>query len=106
MSGRMRFFQYRPRRGEVLTRARVAILRPRPQARRAAPSPTPMPFRLPRRPRSALLGLCASGLVLGLSLAWPLPANVDPAGAVVSVRVTDRHGELLREVRPDGRGRP
>ncbi len=50
--------------------------------------------------------LAALGVLLGLSLAWPLPPTVTPSGAVLSIRVTDREGELLREFRPDGRGRP
>ena len=51
---------------------------------------------------------CAAALlVLGLlSLAWPLPDAADGANGVVSLRVTDRHGTLLREIRPNGRGRP
>ncbi len=57
-------------------------------------------------PRPAIpwpLALVALAL---LSLAWPLPASVAPNDSVVSTRVTDRHGVLLREARPDGRSRP
>ncbi len=58
-----------------------------------------------RRPSFAPT-VAAAFLAFGLSLAWPLPERAAPAGAVVSVRVTDRDGRLLREVRPDGSGRP
>lgn len=48
-----------------------------------------------------------AGFVLGvLSLAWPLPEAAERPAGVVSVQVTDRHGTLLREIRPEGRGRP
>ncbi|MEP0548151.1 MAG: penicillin-binding protein 1C [Rhodothermales bacterium] len=55
------------------------------------------------RPSLLALGFAAALLV---SLAWPLPDAAAPSGAVVSTSVTDRVGGLLREVRPDGRGRP
>ena len=41
-----------------------------------------------------------------LSLAWPLPDAADESTGVVSLQVTDRYGTLLREIRPNGRGRP
>lgn len=47
-----------------------------------------------------MLGLAA----LALSLLWPLPSLDE--GRVLSVRLTDRHGVLLREWQPDGRGQP
>jgi len=51
-----------------------------------------------------LCALLALGLA-ALSLAWPLPE--DPASSTsVSLRITDRSGDLLREVRPGGRHRP
>ena len=40
------------------------------------------------------------------SLAWPLPDSASSDGATVSLRITDRAGQLLREVRPNGRGQP
>ena len=49
------------------------------------------------------LGVALLGL---LSLAGPLPEAVTSDHAPVSLRITDRTGHLLREVRPDGRGRP
>lgn len=61
-------------------------------------------IRLPRPGR-----WLAAGLVLalpGLSLLWPVDPSVWERGTVVSVRVTDREGGLLREVRPEGRGIP
>jgi len=57
-----------------------------------------------RRPRVS--GLAASFLLGLLSLLWPLPEAAEHPADVVSVQVTDRHGTLLREIRPDGRGRP
>lgn len=48
--------------------------------------------------------LLAAGLLL--SILWPLPGALMQNGSVVSLRITDRNGILLREVRPDGRGRP
>jgi len=60
--------------------------------------------RLRRHPISAgILGLLLLGL---LSLAWPLPPTADAPGGVVSLKITDRSGQVLREIRPDGRGRP
>ena len=50
-------------------------------------------------------GVVGLGLVL-LSLAWPLPDTADRSTSVVSLRLTDARGALLREVRPDGRGHP
>jgi penicillin-binding protein 1C len=47
-----------------------------------------------------------AGLLLALSLAWPLPEAARPGAGVTHVRVTDRGGGLLREVHPDGRARP
>jgi penicillin-binding protein 1C len=41
-----------------------------------------------------------------VSLAWPLPDTAAPDRATVSLRITDRSGQLLREVRPNGRGQP
>ena len=49
----------------------------------------------------------AGALLLGVfaaSLAWPV--DVRQEAAVVSTRITDRDGRLLREVRDGGRGRP
>ena len=43
-------------------------------------------------------------MVFIASLAWPV--DVEEQGAVVSTRITDRDGGLLREVREGGRGRP
>ena len=43
---------------------------------------------------------------LPLSLLWPLPESARRPAGVVSVRVTDRAGVLLRELRPEGRGEP
>lgn len=60
---------------------------------------------LPRHRRVWLAGL-AGLLLFGASLVWPVPASLLHGGAVVSLRVTDRHGGLLREVQPDGRSRP
>lgn len=47
----------------------------------------------------------AGALLLAVlaSLAWPVP---DTRGPVTSLRFTDRAGGLMREVWPDGRGRP
>lgn len=56
--------------------------------------------------RPILSTLAATTLVAALSMAWPLPEAADAPAGVVSVRLTDRHGTLLREIRPDGRGRP
>ena len=39
------------------------------------------------------------------SLAWPLPPSAAP-GHAASVRIEDRDGGLLRELRPDGAGEP
>jgi penicillin-binding protein 1C len=46
----------------------------------------------------------AATLLLAASLAWP-PGPAERSG-VVSLRVTDRDGGLLRELRPDGSGLP
>ncbi|HYE58065.1 MAG TPA: transglycosylase domain-containing protein, partial [Rhodothermales bacterium] len=74
-----------------------------------------MPVRLrllashPRGWRAALVygagGLGALLLFAGVLLALPPPASVR-SGGVVSVRVTDHGGSLLRELRPAGRGAP
>jgi len=45
-------------------------------------------------------------VVLVGSLLWPVSSGLLESGSVVSLRVTDRDGRLLREVRPDGRGAP
>ena len=45
-------------------------------------------------------------VVLVGSLLWPVSSTLLESGSVVSLRVTDRDGRLLREVRPDGRGTP
>ena len=42
--------------------------------------------------------------VSAASLAWPV--DLDKHESTRSVRITDQDGRLLREVRPDGRGRP
>jgi penicillin-binding protein 1C len=60
--------------------------------------------RLPHPGRWQVAGLVLLGL--GLSVLWPVAPAVWEQGAVVSVRVTDREGGLLREVRPAGRGLP
>ncbi len=53
-----------------------------------------------RRPaRFAVAALVASVV----SLAWPLPPSAAP-GRVASLRIADRDGGLLREIRPDGHG--
>jgi len=41
-----------------------------------------------------------------LTLTLPLPEAAEDEAAVVSVRITDRDGQLLRELRPEGRSRP
>jgi len=41
-----------------------------------------------------------------LTLTLPLPEAAEDEAAVVSVRITDRDGQLLRELRPGGRSRP
>lgn len=58
------------------------------------------------RRRPWVSGLAASFLLGLLSLLWPLPEAAERPAGIVSVQVTDRHGTLLREIRPDGRGRP
>lgn len=47
-----------------------------------------------------------AGLVLlaAASLLWPLPDDLLERRAVSSLRVTDRHGDVIQEIRPDGRG--
>lgn len=58
-----------------------------------------------RRPPSWALAL--SGLLVILaSLVWPLPEGLLDERAVTSLRVTDRQGALLQEIRPAGRGVP
>ncbi|HYE59251.1 MAG TPA: transglycosylase domain-containing protein, partial [Rhodothermales bacterium] len=63
----------------------------------------------PRGWRAALAygagGIGALLLLAGVLLALPPPASVR-SGGVVSVRVTDHDGTLLRELRPAGRGAP
>lgn len=49
--------------------------------------------------------LVVAALLIG-SLAWPVPEAAAPGQAVVSLQITDRTGQLLREVRSDGRGQP
>jgi len=51
-------------------------------------------------------GIGAALALLLVSLAWPLPDTVAPDRATVSLHITDRSGQLLREVRPNGRGQP
>jgi penicillin-binding protein 1C len=51
-------------------------------------------------------GIGAALALLLVSLAWPLPDTAAPDRATVSLRITDRAGQLLREVRPNGRGQP
>ncbi|MEL6769919.1 MAG: transglycosylase domain-containing protein [Bacteroidota bacterium] len=53
-----------------------------------------------------LLALAAAALLFAASLTVPPSAGLLARGEVVSVRVTDRAGTLLQEVRPDGRGQP
>ena len=55
------------------------------------------------RLRWVALGAALLGL---LSLAGPLPEAATSDYAPVSLRITDRTGHLLREVRPAGRGHP
>ncbi len=55
--------------------------------------------------RWLLASVGALGLLLA-SIVWPLSPEGLENGAVVSLRITDRHGALLREVRPDGQGLP
>lgn len=58
--------------------------------------------------RKRWVGGVAAVLVAGcfLSLIWPVSGDRLRNGSVQSLRITDRNGYLLREVRPDGRGRP
>ncbi len=49
--------------------------------------------------------LTAAAALFALSLLWP-PTLHDHTGGVVSLRVSDREGGMLREVRPDGSGFP
>ncbi|MEZ4700819.1 MAG: penicillin-binding protein 1C [Rhodothermales bacterium] len=57
--------------------------------------------------RRALVTTAGAALLAGLaSLLVPVPAGLLAEPEVVSVRVTDRAGALLREIRPDGRGIP
>lgn len=51
-------------------------------------------------------GLAGLTLAVLTALHWPLDPALLAAGRVVSVRVEDREGGLLREVRPAGRGVP
>jgi penicillin-binding protein 1C len=44
-------------------------------------------------------------LILLGSMAWPLPASIESPPAV-TLEITDRSGQRLRTVRPDGRGQP
>lgn len=41
-----------------------------------------------------------------LSLLWPLPESARPSGVEASLCVTDRSGNLLREIYPEGRSHP
>ena len=68
-------------------------------------SPLPPSSRFSWR-RHGTRGLWIVGAAALLSVAWPLPESVRTESAVRSVRVTDRNGVLLRELRPDGRGTP
>jgi penicillin-binding protein 1C len=54
--------------------------------------------------RLALVG-GASVAALALHVAWPPPTELLEHGPVVSLRLLDRHGRLLREVLSDRRGR-
>ena len=56
-----------------------------------------------RRWRRWLVGVVA---LCCATLAVPLPESAAPGGTAVSLRLTDRTGVVLREVRPDGRRRP
>jgi len=61
---------------------------------------------MPRRLRSrlALAALCGV-LGLAMSLGLPLPTDAAP-GSRASIQITDRTGDLLREIQPDGTGAP
>jgi penicillin-binding protein 1C len=48
----------------------------------------------------------AAVCLLGVSVLLPLPESAREVRSVESIRVTDRNGLLLREVRPEGRGIP
>ncbi len=52
------------------------------------------------------MGAAGCAVLLIGSLAWPLPDTVSSDRATISLRITDRAGHLLREIRPDGRGHP
>lgn len=57
--------------------------------------------------RRAVIGVAiAAALMIASSLLIPLPNSAHESGGVRSIRVTDRHGVLLREIRPEGRGIP
>jgi penicillin-binding protein 1C len=72
----------------------------------------PLPLRpaalvLERYGRRLVWGGVAACIALVLaSLAWPLPEGASEEGEQASLRVLDRRGDLLREVRPEGRSRP
>jgi penicillin-binding protein 1C len=51
-------------------------------------------------------GIGGCFVVFLLSLLWPLPGALSPDASVVSRMITDGEGRLLREMRPEGRGRP
>ncbi len=64
----------------------------------------PIPFaRLLRRRRRRVL--LTAAMVFAVSLVWP-PGVAVRDGGIVSLRVTDRDGGLLREYRPKGSGLP
>jgi len=60
-------------------------------------------FISPRKRRRAVLALLACPLLL--ALLWPPPERWRDPGPVVSLRIEDRRGQLLREVLSDSEGR-
>jgi penicillin-binding protein 1C len=70
--------------------------------------PVPRRFVLPARSSTRhgrrFVALVAASVILPVVLLLAVPPPVQPG--VVSVRVTDRTGALLRELRPEGRGAP
>ena len=72
----------------------------------SARSPLPDRLRAWVEAASWRSGIGAALALLLVSLAWPLPDTAAPDRATVSLRITDRSGQFLREVRPNGRGQP
>ena len=61
------------------------------------------------RERRKRLGAIIFGLAVlagAIYVAWPLPDDALSDDAILSTRIEDREGRLLREVRPEGRGIP